>query len=164
MGYFEPEVCDMRKLMKPFAMALLAVGIVGGAVAQSHPKANGTVAFDFFGGVANVSFNAHDMGMTGDKGWMDWMTVGGMYPHAFGGMVVNAEVNLLTKEAFFDVLVTYSNPYPFAVGGIIRVSVKDGGTPGRNGDMLGYQWLNVPPFGNGFIGPFPIKSGNLTVH
>lgn len=148
--------------VKKFFVAVATFAVLASAIAQSVPKATGSVAFDFYGGVANISFSAHDGDI--DKGWMDWMTVGGLYPHMFGGPVVNAVVDPELGMAYFDVVVAYSDPYPFAVGGTIRIWVTDGGNPGYGNDTFAYQWLDVPAFGTAVYGPVGVMSGNVKVH
>jgi hypothetical protein len=149
--------------LKRLFVAVAALAVFASAFAQGAPKATGSVGFDFFGGVANVAFNAHDGGDF-DKGWMDWMTVGGLYPHMFGGPVVDAVVDTELGIAYFDVVVAYSDPYPYAVGGTIRIWVTDGGNPGYGNDTFAYQWLDVPQFGTAIYGPVGVMSGNLKVH
>ncbi|MFM9995825.1 MAG: hypothetical protein ACKVU4_08495 [Phycisphaerales bacterium] len=143
----------------------LSLSIGGSIGGGSHEKSTGGITFQVGAACAQATFNAHEpAGNQAAKGVFNYRDVtptGAV--RLFQVKVQRCVVN--GDRATFVGNVVMSN-VPGWRDRWVRVWVRDGGTPGRNGDLLTFRFFprltdaaTAAP-----ITWFPATGGNLTVH
>ena len=156
----------MKKLLFVLALFLLSAVLVTGTGFAKGPMPKATGEIWMSGPSQHMMFNAHDYGVEGDKGEVEYWNYD--YPGVlhYTASVLCAKVGGNEARFMFQI--------PEGWPGLTRLYVvswvKDGGTPGTNGDEYGHtatsssttamEWCE----GGVGVSKYPITEGNLVVH
>lgn len=148
--------------------AVPAFAVKPSTVPAAAPKATGGLTL----GSPNqqISFNAFDYGPSSqDKGRVEYQNFdypGGLH---YTADVLCAKVDQSTHKAWF--MFQIPDGFPGLSGLYVVSYVKDGGTPGTNGDLYGHTATadlnsaqSMCENGTAGVQLYPITGGNLVVH
>ena len=156
-----------------FTSIIIVVGFASVVAAAPAPKATGDVDFTDGANAQTLAFNAHDGGPSAsDKGSVTYtnFTAGLTYT----APVLCANVDVDNSVAYFAYEIPEGIPGFEGLGGLgIVFRVEDGGTPGTNGDEIGFDVYGSgeaavaaceTPTNSLPSNPQTITGGNLVVH
>jgi hypothetical protein len=162
----------MKSRMAGFCILALTVGFLlfvgaGAAQSASPPKATGGIWFTTIDGAhetrGHVEFQVHDeFGGQPDRGWLNYRNTDGDW------FKVDVDcVTIYGDHAFFSGKVVSASLEEWRDKWLL-VAVRDGGSPGTNGDQIwGEMYDHHPGCDAGDFppgGPWDVEKGNLVVH